>query len=58
MDFISLPNKVFETLAHPGWRSALIEEMDALTNNGTWYLGLGSFTYWKERFLLGVYSEG
>ena len=26
---------VFEALAHPGWRSAMIEEMDALTVNGT-----------------------
>ena len=35
LDFISLPHKVSEVLAHPGWRSAMIEEMDALTNNGT-----------------------
>ena len=27
-----------KALAHPGWRSAMIEEMDALTNNGTWDL--------------------
>ena len=32
---ISLPNKVFEALAHPGWHSAMIEEMDALTDNST-----------------------
>ena len=38
LDSISLPNKVFEALAHPGWRSAMIEEMDALIDNGTWYL--------------------
>ena len=38
LDFISLPNKVSETLAHPGWRSTMIKEMDALTNNGTWDL--------------------
>ena len=35
LDSISLPNKVTEALAHPGWRSAMIEEMNALTNNGT-----------------------
>ena len=35
---ISLPNKVFEALAHPGWHSAMIEESDALTENGTWNL--------------------
>ena len=38
LDFISLPNKVYEALAHPGWRSVMIEEMDALTDNGTWDL--------------------
>ena len=36
LDSISLPNKVFEALVHPGWCSAMIEEMDALTDNGTW----------------------
>ena len=35
LDSISLPNKVFEALAHPSWSSVMIEEMDALTNNGT-----------------------
>ena len=35
VDSISLPNKVSEALAHPGWRSAMIEEMDALTDNDT-----------------------
>ena len=40
LDSISLPNKVFEALAHPDWRSAMMEEMDALTDNGTWDLGL------------------
>ena len=35
LDSISLPNKVSEVLAHPGWRSVMIEEMDALTDNGT-----------------------
>ena len=38
LDSISLPNKVSEALTHPGWRSAMIEEMDALTDNGTWVL--------------------
>ena len=27
-----------EALAYPGWHSAMIEEMDALINNGTWDL--------------------
>ena len=31
-------NTVFEALAHPDWRSAMIEEMDALTDNGIWDL--------------------
>ena len=38
LDFISLPNKVSEALAHSSWRSAMIEKMDALTDNGTWDL--------------------
>ena len=38
LDFISLPNKFFEVLADPGRRGTMIEEMDALTNNGTWDL--------------------
>ena len=38
LDSISLSNKVSEALAHPGCRSAMIEEMDALINNGTWDL--------------------
>ena len=35
LDSISLPNKVSKALAHPGWRSAMIEEMNVLTDNGT-----------------------
>ena len=35
LDYISLSNKVFEALAHVSWRSAMIKEMDFLTNNGT-----------------------
>ena len=38
VDSISLPNKASEALTHPGWRSVIIEEMDALTDNGTWDL--------------------
>ena len=38
LDSISLPNKVSEALGYPCWRSAMIEEMVALTNNGTWDL--------------------
>ena len=32
------PNKVSRALSHPGWRNAMIKEMDALTDNGTWSL--------------------
>ena len=38
LDSISLPNKVSQALAHLGWRGAMIEETDALTDNGTWDL--------------------
>ena len=35
---ISLPNTVREALFHLGWRSAMVEEMQALDDNGTWNL--------------------
>ena len=38
LDSISLPNTFQEALSHPGWHSAMIEEMDALNGNGTWNL--------------------
>ena len=38
LDSISLPNTVHEALSHPGWHSAMIEEMQALDDNGTWNL--------------------
>ena len=38
LDSISFPKQVSEALAHPGWHSAMIEEMNALTKNGTWDL--------------------
>ena len=38
LDSISVPNKVFEALTHPGWRNAMIEEMDVLIDNGPWDL--------------------
>ena len=31
-----MPNTFQEALSHPGWRNAMIEEMDALNGNGTW----------------------
>ena len=34
----SLLKQVSKAFAHFGWRSAMIEEMDALTDNGTWDL--------------------
>ena len=50
LDSISLPNVVFEALSHVGWRSAMVEEMQALDDNGTWDLVL----YLLERRLLVV----
>ena len=38
LNSISLPNTFQEALSHPGWRSTIIEEMDALNGNGTWNL--------------------
>ena len=36
LDSISLPNIVCEALSHSGWRSAMVEEMQALDDNGSW----------------------
>ena len=33
-----MSKQVFEVFAHPGWRSAMIDEMDALIDIGTWDL--------------------
>ena len=38
LDSISLPNIVREALSHPDWCSAIVEEMQALDDNGTWNL--------------------
>ena len=38
LDSISLSNTFQEALSHPGWRSAIIEEMHAMNENGTWNL--------------------
>ena len=38
LDSISFPNTVREALSHPGWRSAMMEGMQALDGNGTWDL--------------------
>ena len=38
LDSILWPNTFQEALSHPGWRNAMIEEMDALNGNGTWSL--------------------
>ena len=38
LDSISLLNTFQKALSHPGWRSAMIEEMDALNGNSTWNL--------------------
>nr|XP_009771264.1 PREDICTED: uncharacterized protein LOC104221828 [Nicotiana sylvestris] len=33
---VKVPKTVEEAMAHPGWRQAMIEEMTALHDNGTW----------------------
>ena len=38
LDSISLPNKVSKVVAHLDWCNVMIEEMDALIDNGTWDL--------------------
>ena len=38
LNSISLPNTVRETLFHSGWHSAMVNEMQALDDNGMWDL--------------------
>ena len=33
-----VPSNIHEALGHPGWRQAMIDEMQTLENNGTWEL--------------------
>ena len=35
---VTIPKNVQEALDHPGWRQAMIVEMQALENSGTWEL--------------------
>ena len=35
---ITIPKNVFEALVHPGWRQAMIDEMQAFEQNDTWEL--------------------
>ena len=35
---VSIPKNLCEALDHPGWRQAMIDEMQALEHNGTWEL--------------------
>lgn len=38
LDSVSIPKTVHEAISHPGWHHAMIEEMNALEDNGTWTL--------------------
>ena len=38
LSFVSTPKSTSEALSHPGWKQAMVEEMDALYSNGTWEL--------------------
>ena len=48
---VSIPTGTSETLSHPSWKLAMVEEIDALSSNGTWEL----VSCWLS---LGLYSEG
>ena len=38
IDSISSPKTIKETLNHPGWKNAMLEEIHALEDNNTWKL--------------------
>ena len=62
LDSISLPNNVLEALSYLGWHNDMIEEMNALNDNGTWDLvqlldgkkAIG----WRWVFLVKVNPDG
>jgi len=35
---VSIPKSVGDALAHPGWHQAMLDEVSALHNSGTWEL--------------------
>ena len=38
LSYVSLPKTVYEVLSYPGWKQAMVEEMDVLHSTGTWDL--------------------
>ena len=38
LSFVSIPTSISDALPHPGWKLAMVEEMDSLYSNGTWEL--------------------
>jgi len=38
ISFVSIPKFIGDVLAHPCWHHEMLEEMNALQNNGTWKL--------------------
>jgi len=38
ISFVSIPKSLGEALAHPSWLQAMLDEINALRNNGTWEL--------------------
>ena len=38
IDFVPIPTTVDEALAHPRWRDAMLDELNALDHNVTWDL--------------------
>jgi len=35
---VTIPKSVYDALAHAGWRQAMLDELSALHNGGTWEL--------------------
>ena len=38
LSYVSTPKSTSEALSHPGWKLAMVKEMDALYSNDTWNL--------------------
>ena len=53
---LSLPNTVREALSHPGWRYAMVDERQALDDNGIWNLVPLPTT--KMPFYMAIFKKG
>ena len=55
---VFIPTSTSEALSHPGWKLVMVEEIDALSSNGTWELVTLPSLQVSCWLSLGLYNEG